>query len=84
MCRWSKKGAENAFEFHGKFVAGQEGVLVPTVRKVLTMSYLFNTFFKEIEKIDCCLIINTHIRLEGSILNIHLLKKNILFVLSLE
>jgi putative endopeptidase len=44
MCRWSKKGAENAFAFHGQFVAGQEGVLIPMVRQVLTMSYLFNTF----------------------------------------
>jgi 2,4-dienoyl-CoA reductase-like NADH-dependent reductase (Old Yellow Enzyme family) len=39
-----KKGAENAFDFLGKFVAGQEGVLIPMVRQVLTMSYLFNTF----------------------------------------
>jgi putative endopeptidase len=44
MCRWSKKGAENAFAFLGQFVAGQEGVLIPMVRQVLTMSYLFNTF----------------------------------------
>jgi putative endopeptidase len=44
MCRWSKKGAENAFAFLGQFVAGQEGVLIPMIRQILTMSYLFNTF----------------------------------------
>jgi len=43
MTRWSEKGAELAFDFHGKFVAGQEGGLKP-VRRILTMSYLFNTF----------------------------------------
>jgi putative endopeptidase len=44
MCRWNKEGSENIFEFKGKFVAGQEGILDQTVRQVLTMSYLFNTF----------------------------------------
>jgi putative endopeptidase len=43
MSRWSEKGAQNAFDFFGAFVAGQEGGLKP-VRRILTMSYLFNTF----------------------------------------
>ena len=43
MSRWSEKGAENAFDFFGAFVAGQEGGVRP-VRRILTMSYLFNTF----------------------------------------
>jgi putative endopeptidase len=44
MVRWNKKGSENIFDFQGRFVAGQEGILVQNVRQVLTMSYLFNTF----------------------------------------
>jgi len=43
MCRWNKKGSENAYAFHGQFVAGQEGT-IQRVRMILPMSYLFNTF----------------------------------------
>lgn len=41
----------------------------------LTSNFLFNTTLKSIENSDLCLIINTDIRKEGSILNIHLINR---------
>ncbi|RHY74639.1 hypothetical protein DYB34_013994 [Aphanomyces astaci] len=41
----------------------------------LTSNYLFNTSFKSIENADLCLILNTDIRQEGSILNIHIINR---------
>nr|YP_010616492.1 NADH dehydrogenase subunit 11 [Peronosclerospora sorghi]WAU47928.1 NADH dehydrogenase subunit 11 [Peronosclerospora sorghi] len=41
----------------------------------ITSNFLFNNTLKSIEKSDLCLIINTDIRKEGSILNIHLINR---------
>ena len=41
----------------------------------LTSNYLFNNTFKNLEKSDLCLILNSDIRQEGSILNIHLINR---------
>ena len=41
----------------------------------ITSNYLFNTSLKSIENTDLCLIINSDIREEGSILNIHLMNR---------
>jgi NADH-quinone oxidoreductase chain G len=41
----------------------------------LTSNYLFNTSFKSLENADLCLILNSDIRQEGSILNIHLINR---------
>nr|YP_009327245.1 NADH dehydrogenase subunit 11 [Aphanomyces invadans]AOQ30642.1 NADH dehydrogenase subunit 11 [Aphanomyces invadans] len=41
----------------------------------LTSNYLFNTSFKSLEESDLCLILNSDIRQEGSILNIHLINR---------
>lgn len=41
----------------------------------LTSNFLFNKTLKSIEESDLCLIINSDIRAEGSILNIHLINR---------
>jgi NADH-quinone oxidoreductase chain G len=41
----------------------------------LTSNFLFNNTLKSIEEADVCLIINSDIRKEGSILNIHLINR---------
>jgi NADH-quinone oxidoreductase chain G len=41
----------------------------------LTSSFLFKTSFKELEKADLCLIINSDLRSENGILNVHLLNR---------
>jgi NADH-quinone oxidoreductase chain G len=41
----------------------------------LTSNFLFNNSLKSIEESDLCLIINSNIRQEGSILNIHLINR---------
>ena len=41
----------------------------------LTSNFLFNNTLKSIEESDLCLIINSDIRKEGSILNIHLINR---------
>lgn len=41
----------------------------------LTNNFLFNNSLKSIENSDLCLIINSNIRKEGSILNIHLINR---------
>lgn len=41
----------------------------------LTSNYLFNTSFKNLDNSDLCLLVNTDIRQEGSILNIHLINR---------
>lgn len=41
----------------------------------ITSNYLFNTSFKSLENVDLCLIINSDIREEASILNIHLINR---------
>lgn len=41
----------------------------------LTNNFLFNNNLKSIEKSDLCLIVNSNIRQEGSILNIHLINR---------
>ncbi len=41
----------------------------------ITNNFLFNNTLKSIEKSDVCLIINSNIREEGSILNIHLINR---------
>jgi NADH-quinone oxidoreductase chain G len=41
----------------------------------LTSNFLFNTDLKAIESSDLCLVINSNIRQEGSILNIHLINR---------
>ena len=44
MCRWDEKGWQNLFDFQGVFVSGQEGSIEKSIRPVLQMSFLFNTF----------------------------------------
>ena len=44
MCRWDEKGWQYIFDFHGAFVSGQEAVISQSIRPVLQMSFLFNTF----------------------------------------
>lgn len=41
----------------------------------LTNNFIFNNSLKSIENSDLCLIVNSNIRQEGSILNIHLINK---------
>jgi len=41
----------------------------------ISSNYLFNNTFKSIEDADLCLIINSNIREEGAILNIHLMNR---------
>jgi NADH-quinone oxidoreductase chain G len=41
----------------------------------ITNNFLFNNNLKSIEKSDLCLIVNSNIREEGSILNIHLINR---------
>jgi NADH-quinone oxidoreductase chain G len=41
----------------------------------ITSNYLFNNSFKNIDNNDLCLIVNSDIREEGSILNIHLINR---------
>lgn len=41
----------------------------------ITSNFLFNNTLKSIEESDLCLIINSNIRKEGSILNIHLINR---------
>jgi NADH-quinone oxidoreductase chain G len=41
----------------------------------LTSNFLFNNSLKDIDKTDLCLIIDSNLRKEGSILNIHLLNR---------
>ena len=42
--RWNKEGAENFYQFEGKFVRGQERTVDDSIRPVFPMGFLFNTF----------------------------------------
>jgi putative endopeptidase len=44
MCRWDEKGWKNLFDFQGIFVSGEEASVEKTIKPVLHMSFLFNTF----------------------------------------
>lgn len=44
QCRFADKGWENHYEFHGKFLRGQEGAVDKTILPVFGMSFTFNTF----------------------------------------
>ena len=44
MCRWDKEGWKNIFKFLGAYMFGQEEAINQTVKPVLPMSFLFNTF----------------------------------------
>lgn len=44
MCRWDKEGWKNIFNFLGAYMYGQEEAINQTVKPVLPMSFLFNTF----------------------------------------
>jgi putative endopeptidase len=44
QCRFSKDGYENYFNFHGKFLRGQEGYVGDLIVPVFSMSYAFNSF----------------------------------------
>lgn len=44
MCRWDKEGWKNIFNFLGAYMFGQEEVINQTVKPILPMAFLFNTF----------------------------------------
>jgi putative endopeptidase len=44
QCRFSEYGWENFYEFHGKFLRGQEGIVDKYIQPIFGMSFTFNTF----------------------------------------
>ncbi len=44
QCRFSEYGWENFYEFHGKFLRGQERSIDKYVKPIFGMSFTFNTF----------------------------------------
>lgn len=44
QCRFADQGWENHFQFHGKLLRGQEGVVDDYIMPVFGMSFTFNTF----------------------------------------
>jgi predicted metalloendopeptidase len=44
MCRWDEKGWFNLFDFQGEFVSGQEASVEKSIKSILHMAALFNTF----------------------------------------
>ena len=42
--RWSESGLKIFYDFHGKFVRGQEEIIDIGVKPLFAMAYLFNTF----------------------------------------
>jgi predicted metalloendopeptidase len=42
--RFDEKGHQIYYDFHGKFVRGQEKEIDPSIRPIYPMGYLFNTF----------------------------------------
>jgi predicted metalloendopeptidase len=43
-CRWNKEGSINYWNFEGKFVRGQKGIIDDYIRPIFPMSFCFNTF----------------------------------------
>jgi len=60
LIRWDEKGAHIFYNFHGKFLRGQQTPMDPDIRPIFGMSFLFNTFltneyvkkYQNKEKID--------------------------------
>jgi predicted metalloendopeptidase len=44
QCRWNEEGSKNYWNFEGKFVRGQTGIIDNYIRPIFPMSFCFNTF----------------------------------------
>lgn len=44
QCRWNQKGANNFYQFEGKFVRGQTTIVDYSIRPIFPMGFLFNKF----------------------------------------